>query len=71
MTKYVCCEDCDYKDCCEQFDPFFGCNSGKRRLLNPQPFLHEQEDSEIFVESLAKNMLNNTTGGIYYHDIKE
>ena len=71
MTKYVCCEDCDYKDCCEQFDPFFGCNSGKHRVLNAQHLLNKQEDSEIILGSLVENMLGDINGGNYYYDFKE
>lgn len=57
LTKYVCCEDCDYQEHCEQFDPFFGCNSGKQRLLNTHPLLNEREDITIFQDNMIERML--------------
>lgn len=57
LTKYVCCEDCDYQECCEYFDPFFGCNSGKQRLSNTQPLLNEREDSEMLLGNVIERML--------------
>ena len=50
LTKYICCEDCEYQDYCENFDPFFGCNSGKIKSLNEQLLLIERENSEILME---------------------
>lgn len=52
ISKYVCCEDCDYQETCHQFDAFSGCNKGEVRLVNTQPLLNGREDSSILVEHL-------------------
>ena len=58
MTKYVSCEDCEYQEWCEVFDPFFGCNKGKTKPINSHPLLNEREDSEILLGKTIENMLN-------------
>ena len=66
LTKYVCCENCEYQDYCEKFDPFFGCNSGKIKVLNEQPLLTEQENSEILIGDKAMNTINKKDSEVYY-----
>ena len=66
LTKYICCEDCEYQDYCENFDPFFGCNSGKIKLLNEQPLLTEQENSEILIRDKVTDALSKKAGEVYY-----
>lgn len=29
IDNYVCCENCEYKDYCHNFDAFSGCAEGK------------------------------------------
>lgn len=66
LTKYVCCEDCEYQDYCEEFDPFFGCNSGKIKVLNEQLLLTEQENSEILIGDNVKNIVSKKDSEVYY-----
>lgn len=66
LTKYICCEDCEYQDYCENFDPFFGCNCGKIRVLNEQQLLTEQENSEILIGDKVNNMLSKKDSEVYY-----
>ena len=45
ITNYVCCEDCEYKNFCHNFDAFFGCVDGKPA---PKAF-KEPEESQLLI----------------------
>ena len=65
ITKYVCCEDCEYQEYCEKFDPFFGCNSGKVKISN-ELLLSERENSEIFIRDKVNDALSKKDSEVYY-----
>ena len=48
INNYVCCEDCEYKDYCHNFDAFFGCSDGRPGVINSQPPCNENENNWIF-----------------------
>lgn len=47
LTKYVGCEECMYKNYCEEFDPFFGCNNGRLETLTHKVVLTPNNDKGV------------------------
>ena len=62
MDKYVSCEDCEYQNYCHQFDPFFGCASGKNKEIK-NFLLHNIKNADEEVTAIIDDnkMLNYMT----------
>lgn len=60
MNKYIGCEECDYQECCHDFDAFSGCNRGKYRQINRYPLCNEVEDMSILCD--GPNIVNRMLG---------